>query len=219
MKRPHVTLKFAQTLDGRIAARDGSSRWISSIPSRRFAHKLRAESDAVLVGIRTVLADNPSLTTRLVKGRNPARVIIDGKLRIPTGSKVLGGTKRARTIIVTTPRASKKKIRKLKNKGVEFIVLSPRRDGNIDLEKIIRILYTKRIRSVLVEGGAKIITSFLKSGLADRLIAIVSPRIIGKGVDAVGDLGIGNIKKSLKLRLKSVKRLGKDIALEFGINR
>ena len=211
MKRPYITLKFAETLDGRIAAKDSSSRWISGPGSLKFAHRLRAANDAVLIGAGTVLSDNPSLTTRLVKGKNPTRIIIDGRLRIPLTARVVKDRREAKTIIVTTPKASKRKLEKLKKQGVEFIILPSLKDGNIDLKRIIRILYKKGIRKILVEGGSRVITSFLKTGLVDRVVVILSPKILGKGVESVGDLGIGSIKGALKLRLRSVKRIGEDI--------
>lgn len=211
MKRPYVTLKFAQTLDGRIAARDGSSKWISGPKSRIFTHKLRSDNDAVLVGVRTVAADNPSLTVRLVRRKSPARVIIDGKLRIPLTARILRNTNRVKTIIVTTPKAPEKKRKKLESQGVTFILLADSRSGNIDLRKIIGILYKKGIKKILVEGGSRIITSFLKAGLADRVVAILSPKILGKGIEAVGNLGISNIKGAIKLRLEDIKQAGKDI--------
>lgn len=211
MKRPYITLKFAQTLDGRIAARDGSSRWISGRKARRFAHTLRAAHDAVLVGANTVLRDNPSLTTRLVKGKNPVRIIIDGRLRIRLDSSVVKNTKKARTIVVTTLKAPKGKLEKLRKKGVECVLQPASRSGNIDLRRIIRILYGKGIKSILVEGGSNVITSFLRAGLADKITVIISPAILGRGLAAVGDLGIANIKGVLKLRRKNIKRLGRDI--------
>jgi len=211
VKRPYITLKFAQTLDGRIAAGDGSSKWISGPESRKFTHKLRAENDGILVGVRTILADNPSLTVRLVRGKNPARIIIDGKLRTPLTARIVKDTKAAKTIIVTTPSSPGRKRKILEKRGVEFIVLPASKGGNIDLRKIIRILYKKGIKRILVEGGSRVITSFLKTGLVDTIIAILSPRILGKGIETVGDLGIRNIKGALRLRLKDIKRLGEDI--------
>ncbi|MGB2706238.1 MAG: bifunctional diaminohydroxyphosphoribosylaminopyrimidine deaminase/5-amino-6-(5-phosphoribosylamino)uracil reductase RibD [Candidatus Omnitrophota bacterium] len=211
MTKPYITVKFAQTLDGKIAAPDGSSKWISGPEARKFAHGLRARSDAVLVGIRTVLLDNPSLTTRLVKGKNPARVIIDRKLRVPLDARLVRETNLAKTIIITTPKAPIVKMKRLKAMGVEIIVLPASKGGDIDLRKIIRILYKKGIKKILVEGGSRVISSFLKARLADEVITVISPKILGRGTESVGDMGIKNIKNALGLRLKSVKRLGKDI--------
>jgi len=212
MKRPYITLKFAQTLDGRIAAKDGSSKWISGPKARKFAHGLRAKNDAILVGAKTVLEDNPSLTTRFVKGKNPVRIVIDGKLSIPLNSSVVKTANRIRTIIVTSKTAPRKKMERLRKKGVDLIVLSTSGGSNIDLHRIIRILSKKDIKSILVEGGSEILTSFIRVGLADDIISIISPKILGKGIESIGDLSIKNIKKSLGLKLNKIKRLGDDIA-------
>jgi len=211
MKRPYITLKFAQTLDGKIAARDGSSQWISAPPALKFTHGLRARNRAILIGVGTVLRDNPSLTTRLVKGKSPARIIIDPRLRTPLGSRVTEDTRKAKTIIITTRKAPKAKMEKLKASGVELVVLKNSKNNSVNLRNIIRILYKKGIKSILVEGGKKTITSFIKAGIVDKLIAVISPKILGRGIEPVGDLGIRNIKGALKLQLVGIKKIGKDI--------
>ena len=212
MKKPYVTLKFAETLDGKIAASDGSSKWISGPAALKFAHKLRSQNDAILVGIGTVLKDNPSLTTRLVKGKNPARIIIDKKLRMPLGSRIAKEAGKVRTIIVTTAKRRKDKARQLEKKGAD-ILFGPSEKGRINLKKVMHLLYRKGIKSILVEGGSGVITYFLREGLADKAIIIISPKLLGKGLGPIGDLGIHNIKSVLKLRLDSVKRLGNDVAI------
>lgn len=211
MKKPYITIKFAETLDGKIAALDGSSKWISSPLARKFSHKLRRENDAIMVGAKTIIKDNPSLTTRFVRGKNPIRIVIDGKLRIAPTSNIIKSAKKIKTIIVTTPKNSKRKIAALEKEGVEFIFLKASKTGVIDLKVVIRILYKKGIQKLLVEGGAALIALFLKSSLADKIIVIVSPKILGRGTESVGELGIKNIKRALKLRFKSVKSVGEDI--------
>ncbi|MFH1381049.1 MAG: RibD family protein [Candidatus Omnitrophota bacterium] len=211
MKRPYITIKFAETMDGKIAALDGSSGWISSLESRKFAHRLRRENDAVLVGAQTVIKDNPFLTTRLVKGKNPIRIVVDGKLRITGTSNIVKLAKKVRTIVITTPGRPKKKVDAFLKKGVQFIFLKALRESTIDLKEIIRILYKKGIKKILVEGGANIIAGFLKRRLADKIIIVLSPKILGKGVESVGNLGIKNIKKALKLRVKSVRFVSGDL--------
>ena len=211
MKRPFITLKFAQTLDGKIAASDGSSKWISSPQSLRFTHRLRAQSEAILVGINTVLIDDPSLTRRLVRGKNPVRVVIDPKLKIPLSSKVLKTSKTMKTIIITTKRATKKKMYEITKKNTEIFILPSKDKGNIDIRDIIRILYKKGVKSLLVEGGSRVISSFLKLKLVDKIVAIIAPKILGSGTDSVRDIGIKNIKLALNLKFESAKKSGKDI--------
>ena len=209
---PLVTLKFAQTLDGRIAAASGSSRWISSEASRRLAHKLRATNDAVVVGIGTILADDPELTVRLVKGKNPFRVVLDTSLKIPLDSKVLA--KEAPTMVITTPAADESKADRLRALGVEVLAVTAGKCGGIDLAELLMVLGQRGITSVLVEGGAAVITSFLRERLADRLVVFVAPRIMGKGIEAVGDLNVENVGEALRLAYTSVRRVGDDLLIE-----
>jgi len=211
MKKPYITIKFAETLDGKIAALDGSSKWISSSLTRKFSHKLRRENDAIMVGAKTIIKDNPSLTTRFVRGKNPIRIVVDGKLNISPTSDIVKYAKKIKTIIITTPKNSKRKIAAFRKKGVKFIFLKASKTGAIDLKVIIRILYKKGIKKLLVEGGAALIALFLKSSLADKIIVIIAPKILGRGTESVGELGIKSIKHVLKLRFKSVKVIGDDI--------
>ena len=219
MKRPVITVKFAQTFDGKIAAGDGSSKWISSPESLKLAHRLRSLNDAILIGAGTLLSDNPSLTTRRVRGSNPIRVVIDRKLKIPYSSNVLKGIDKAKTIIITTKKAAKKKIIKLEKQGAEVVLASVGKNGYIDLNAIIRILYKKGVKKLLVEGGSKVITSFIRKGLADKIVVIVAPKILGKGMNAIGDLGISSMNKALKLKVCTAKRSGKDVVYEVSIKK
>ena len=214
MERPYITIKFAQTLDGKIAAADGTSRWISGKLSRRRVHALRAKYDAVLIGVGTVLSDNPRLTTRLIKGKNPARVVIDGKLRIPVRSWLARHSKATRTIVFTTSKAPRRKRMRLTAQGVECITVPSHGAGSVDLNEVVRTLHRMKIRKVLVEGGAKITTSLLKAGLADRIVTFICPRILGSGLGSIGDLGIGTLKRALRLDCRKIVRLGNDIVYE-----
>lgn len=211
---PFVTLKFAQTLDGRIATVSGSSRWISSSASLKLAHRLRSIHDAILVGIGTLLKDNPKLTVRLTKGRSPIRVIADSKLRILLNSKVLQEQHVAHTIVATTPGANEKKKVSLKNMGIEVMEVAADDRGRVDLEDLLLKMGMRGISSVLVEGGSQIITSMLSKGLADKIVAAVAPRILGKGIEAVGDLGISEIARSVKLSPVKIYRKGVDLIIE-----
>jgi diaminohydroxyphosphoribosylaminopyrimidine deaminase/5-amino-6-(5-phosphoribosylamino)uracil reductase len=211
---PFVTLKFAQTLDGRIATAKGSSKWISSPESLKLAHKLRSYHDAVLVGVGTVLADNPELTVRLVRGRNPVRIVLDSKLRIPLDAKVLTDQEKARTLLAATPTADKEKLAALRRMGIEVLFAPPDKQGRVDLKQLLKMLGPQQISSVLVEGGSETITSFLRLKLVDKLVVFIAPKILGKGTDSVGELNIKDVSKALKLSFERVYRSGEDIVVE-----
>jgi len=211
---PYVTVKFAQTLDGRIATAQGKSRWISSPESLKLAHKLRATHDAILAGIGTVIKDDPELTTRLVRGRNPVRVILDSKLRVPLDARVLTGQDKAGTLVAANPAAPEEKLNALRDMGIEVLTVPPDAAGRVDLKALLKTLAQRQVSSVLVEGGAETITSFLCLNLADRIVAIIAPKIMGKGTDTVGELNITDISKTLKLSFTKVYKSGEDIVVE-----
>ena len=211
---PFVTIKYAQTLDGRIASSTGDSRWISSLKSRRFAHRLRSRHDAILVGIGTVLADDPDLTVRLVRGRNPVRVVVDSQLAIPVDARLLANQDQARTVIITSRGSNPSRREQLAHQGIDVIVAGEREQGRLDLKEALVELGKRGLSSVLVEGGSAIITSCLREGLADRLVVITAPRILGKGIDAVGDLGRIAVNQSLNLRVERLTGSGGDIIVD-----
>ena len=215
---PFVTIKFAQTLDGRIATSTGHSQWISGEKSRRFAHRLRSLHDAVLVGSGTVLKDDPELTVRHVKGRNPLRIVLDPSLEIPLDAKILGNQDQARTLIVMRPDASPEKCGELKNRGVELLSFGNKTDALFNLTALFAYLGKKKLSSILVEGGSGIITSVLREGLADRVVAIIAPKIVGEGLSTVGDLGITDMNRALGLTLRKICRSGPDIILDGRTN-
>lgn len=207
---PFVTLKMVQSLDGRIATKRGDSQWISSRESRRMVHRWRAIHDGVMVGIGTILTDDPSLTVRLVRGRSPHRLIVDSTLRIPRGAKVLVDGK-APTTIVTTDRADSRRIQELESLGVRVLSVDSDPQGRVDLETALRRLATKGMTSILVEGGSRLATSLLEAGLADRLTWIIGPRILGEGKAAVGDLGIEELSQAIRLHIEKMRRIGGDL--------
>ena len=211
-KRPYVTLKFAQSLDGSLATKDYQSKWISSEESRKYAHKLRAEASAVLVGINTVLRDNPKLTVRAFKWeKNPLRIVLDPKLKIPMDCNLIKD-KEAKTIVITAVE-DKEKIKALEEEGVE-VLLAEHENGLLNLKEVLRELYFKEVMHLLVEGGAKTLTSFLENRLFDRLCVFVAPIILGEGV-RIGDLGIRKVEDGIRLRLRELKTFQQDVFLEF----
>jgi len=211
---PLVTLKFAQSLDGRIATKTGRSQWISSPETLRLAHKLRSIHDGVLVGIGTVLADDPSLTVRHVKGQNPHRIVVDSTLRIPLKAKILNDEDVDRTIIVATEGVNRKKAQSLHHLGAEILWTAKDHRGGVDIRDLLAQLGRMGITSILVEGGSKIITSFLREGLADKIVIVMAPKLIGKGIEALGDLKIHDLRKALRVSRMKMRRLGQDIVIE-----
>ena len=206
--RPYVVLKYAQTVDGRIATREGDAKWISGEDERRISHALRAACDAVLVGVGTAAVDDPQLTVRMVSGASPLRVVLDSTLRLPDTARVLDG--QAGTIVITTPRSSAERRAALRAQAIGVHVVEPGPRG-VDLAGALTALRSLGVRSLLVEGGARIITSFLAEKLVDRLVVGIAPAIIGTGVDAVGDLGVARVGESLRLTNRSVHVAGDDL--------
>lgn len=212
--KPFVTLKYAQTADGRIATATGHSRWISSPASLKYAHRLRSSHDAILVGIGTVMQDDPELTVRLVRGRNPLRVVVDPSLKIPTDARVLKDQDKAGTIIIAVSAADEKKINYIRKMGVEIICVDADAEGRVNIEKLLSVLGERGISSLLVEGGASIITTFIRNRLADRLLIVVAPKIVGKGIEAIGDLGIKCMEDARLISRTRFYRKGSDLIIE-----
>ena len=211
---PYITVKYAQTLDGRIATKTGDSQWISSEASRKYVHNLRAINDCIMVGAGTIAADNPQLTVRHVKGKNPLRIIVDSKLRIPIKSSVLKDKDSHLTIVATTSKAPATKITAIKKLGVEVLVVKKEKNGKVSLSSLLKELGKKEIMSVLVEGGSEVVTSLLKVNLVDKMIIPISPRIIGKGLEAIGDLNINKISNAIKFSSFKTMKKGDDLIFE-----
>jgi diaminohydroxyphosphoribosylaminopyrimidine deaminase / 5-amino-6-(5-phosphoribosylamino)uracil reductase len=214
-KRPFVILKSALSLDGKIANSRGDSKWISSLKARKFTHQLRNEIDAVMVGIGTVLKDNPKLTVRLVKKvRNPIRIILDSEAKIPLNSKILN-TKVARTILVISRSVNYKKLVKLENMGVEILTVKSK-NGKLDLAQLMDKLGKMKITSVLVEGGAKISASALEHKIVDKIIYVIAPKIIGGhcSIGAIAGIGANTTRQAIKLFNICYKKIGSDILIE-----
>ncbi|HEY8534401.1 MAG TPA: bifunctional diaminohydroxyphosphoribosylaminopyrimidine deaminase/5-amino-6-(5-phosphoribosylamino)uracil reductase RibD [Micromonospora sp.] len=196
--RPYVTWKFAATLDGRSAAVDGSSMWITSEEARMDVHALRATSDAVIAGVGTVLADNPRLTARNLRDgtlaiRQPLRVVVDSSGRTPTDARVRDGA--APTWVAT----------------VAEVGAGP--DGRVDLVALLERLYERGVRSALLEGGPTLAGAFLAAGLVDRVIGYVAPKLLGAGAPALGDAGVRTIGEAIELDVIEWTHVGPDLRI------
>jgi len=210
---PFITLKIATTLDGKVATHTGSSRWITGEDSRREAHQLRHQHDAILVGVNTVIADDPQLTTRLpLGGRNPLRIIIDSTLRIPIEAKVVQDQK-APTWIFTTDRASPEKKQKLESLGVK--VFTTGNEHRVNIQRMLEILGENEIASVLVEGGSQINSAFLHARCIDKVVCYIAPKIVAgqEAPSSFGGKGIDEMSKAVILSDISVERVGEDIRI------
>jgi diaminohydroxyphosphoribosylaminopyrimidine deaminase/5-amino-6-(5-phosphoribosylamino)uracil reductase len=214
---PFVTLKVAASLDGKIATRTGESRWITGESARRRVHQLRNEVDAVLVGIGTVLRDDPLLTTRLgiADQRDPIRVIVDNLSRLPLRAKAVNRASTAPTILAVSQMAPRSKLEALEREGVQVIVVenSPRR---VSLERLMEALGKRGILSVLIEGGAEINASALREGVVDKVLVFLAPILIGgkSTPTAVGGDGIESLGQALRLHDVRIERFDGDILVE-----
>ena len=212
--RPFVTVSYAQTLDGRLATASGSSRWISGPESLRFAHELRASHDAIMVGVGTVCRDDPRLTVRLVPGRDPLRVVVDSTLRTPPTAAVLADGAAAGTVLAATERAPAERCAAMRALGATVLALPADADGRVDLGALLAALRGRGVGSVMAEGGAGLITALLRARLVDRLAVCVAPKLLGAGIEAVGDLGIGDLARALALRDVTVTPYGVDLVID-----
>ena len=214
---PLVIAKVAASLDGKIASRLGDSRWISNERSRRFVHRLRHAADGILVGVGTVIADNPRLTTRLPgkKGKNPLRIVLDTHLRTPPDCLVAEQTNEAPTLIATGPEPYKKRRAVLEGQGVEVLPL-PLTRGRVSLPALLKHLGEREITSLLVEGGAEVHGGFFYDNLVDKVYLFFAPKIIGgsSGVPMVGGIGAASVAEALSLRDLKLRRFDDDIMIE-----
>lgn len=216
---PFVTLKFAQTLDGKIATLTGDSKWISGPSSLRFAHRLRSSHHAVLVGVETIIRDDPRLTVRLVEGRNPRRIIVDSKLRIPLECNVLKGKSAPSTIIATTSLSDQRRANKLRSAGAEVWCIRKDLSNHVDLQHLLQEMGKTEIRSVLVEGGSRIVTSFLRSRLADYLLVIIAAKIVGKGINPVRPTASRRLENLISMPSLRYFRSGDDVILTAHVDK
>ena len=216
---PFVTMKIAQTLDGKIATATGESKWITGVEARKFGHTLRNYADAIVVGIGTVLRDDPSLTTRLEENpssRDPNRVILDSRLRIPPDAKVLNVDSKATTYVATTVAAPTQKMKEIKAKGAEILIIDEAEEGMLNLVMLMEELARMGMTNILFEGGARVNSEALRSGIIDKAMFFIAPKLLG-GDDAKGSIG-GKSPESLSdaVPLSEIHytRLGDDLLIE-----
>jgi diaminohydroxyphosphoribosylaminopyrimidine deaminase/5-amino-6-(5-phosphoribosylamino)uracil reductase len=207
-----VTLKAAVTLDGRIAARSGESKWITGEASRREVHRMRAKSDAVLVGVGTVLADDPELTVRAVRGANPVRVVLDSALRTPLAAKLIASAGETPTWIFHADTAGARKRLQLTAAGVELFSLKQSGRG-LDLSALLRALAKRGVARLLVEGGAHVHGAFLEAGLVDEVAVFVAPLLLAdpNALPLAHGVRARSIAEAFRLIDPAVVRFGDDV--------
>lgn len=213
-KKPFIVLKAAMTLDGKIATATGQSKWITNETSRAYGYKLRDIYDGIMVGINTVIEDNPMLTARVDGGKNPIRIVVDSSLKIDINANVVQD-KSAKTIIATTDKADKDKILKLQAQDVDVIVVDKDENDKVDIEKLLDILGQQNICSILVEGGATLSGSFVAKKLVDKVYFFIAPKIVG-GKEAktpVAGTGILNLQEALALKDIQIEKIEEDILI------
>lgn len=215
---PLVVAKIAQSLDGKIAAVSGDSRWITAAPARRLVHRWRSQADAVLVGISTVLADDPRLTARGVgtaRTDRPVKVIVDSRLRTPPHARCLSRVSPAPTWIATTAGASAGRAKRLTSRGAEILRFASRQ-GRVPLRQLLRRLADRGIQSVLIEGGGEILAGALRERLVDRLAIFIAPTVIGgrAAPGSVGGEGVKRLLHAVRLEEMSVRWIGGDLLVE-----
>ncbi len=214
---PFVTLKAAVSLDGRISSKVFDSRWISSAQTREYVHLVRGEYDAIMVGINTILKDNPRLTVRHPhwRGKKITRVILDSGLRLPLEARILSTLREGKVIVFTSKKSSPKKAGALRKKGVEVIEI-PGSAQKLEVQEVLPRLGKKGLSSLLVEGGSRVLTTMLEEKLADKLFLTVSPRLIGgeRAPSFFEGKGISRISESLELQKATSFKIGKDLIVE-----
>ncbi|MEW6049789.1 MAG: bifunctional diaminohydroxyphosphoribosylaminopyrimidine deaminase/5-amino-6-(5-phosphoribosylamino)uracil reductase RibD [Candidatus Zixiibacteriota bacterium] len=208
--RPFVVLKTAQSIDGRIATATGDSKWISGHDALVFAHRLRAEADAVVVGMGTVIADNPALTVRHVAGANPYRIVVTRSMSFPRHCQLLEKDGDLKTIVASSRRSLSRFGTTRRRHSPILWEITTNTHGLLDLGDLVTKARQFGFRSLLVEGGGKLATSFLKAGLVDKYIVVLAPMVIGEGVSSVGNLSVTTLSKSVKFDKYEFLPCGKD---------
>jgi diaminohydroxyphosphoribosylaminopyrimidine deaminase/5-amino-6-(5-phosphoribosylamino)uracil reductase len=220
--RPFVILKMAATLDGKTSTPSGESKWISGEGSRALVHRIRGEVDALIVGVDTVIKDDPLLISRSRrKAKDPARIVLDSTCRIPKDSRILKDARRIRTIVATTRKAPPERIESLLSTGAEVLVVEEDEMGRVSVERLLSLLGSMGMMSVMVEGGRKVARSFLDSGLIDKILLFIAPKIMG-GDDSpsiFGGRGPSSLSQARDVEIRKVRRIGEDVMIEARCSR
>ena len=216
--RPFFVAKWALTLDGRFAAVSGDSRWITGGQSRAYVHEIRARYDAVMVGIGTVLADDPRLNVRLSGRRKviqPSRIIVDSRLRTPLKARCLDPTDAGPTILVATDAAPKRRVEQFLRRGATVLTV-PGEKGIVDLTALADRLHGLGIQSVLIEGGRQVLSSLFAADLVDRVVAFFAPKIVGgeEGQHVLAGWGVRTMKQAIPLQEVAIRHFGTDVCVE-----
>ena len=221
-KLPFVIMKTAMTLDGKIATRINASKWVTGEFSRKYVHELRHRVAGIMVGIGTVLADDPSLTTRFEDGigNDPIRIIVDSSAKISMEAKVLNLESSAKTIIAVTEKADNIKLKLLEEKGAVIIVI-PSKNGRVDLKLLMKELGERNIDSILLEGGSELNYSSLEEGIIDKVYSFIAPKIIGGNTakTPVGGYGKAFMEEAFELEDINIHRFGEDIMVEAYVKK
>jgi 2,5-diamino-6-(ribosylamino)-4(3H)-pyrimidinone 5'-phosphate reductase len=211
--RPHIILSAAISLDGKIATRNGDSKFSSKLDKIR-VHKLRSKVDGILIGTNTLLRDNPILTVRYSKGKNPTRIILDSRGIIPSNSRIIKTCKNVPTIIAVSKKITKKNLERLRKYPIDIIISGEKK---VNLKQVLKKIVKRKIKKLLVEGGGTVNWELIRQGFFDEVIITVTPFLIG-GKDAINlvqGTGFAKIKKSSKLKLKKVVRQKNELVLHY----
>jgi diaminohydroxyphosphoribosylaminopyrimidine deaminase / 5-amino-6-(5-phosphoribosylamino)uracil reductase len=213
---PWVTLKWAMTLDGKIATRTGDSRWVSGEAAQRWAHRLRAQHAAVLVGLGTAMADDPLLTVRHVRGRQPARIVLDSRCELSLESRLVQSAMEVPLWVAVTQQAPEAWRWALVGKGVEVLEIAADSHGHIDIKALLCELGSREVMSVLMEGGSKVLGSFFDAGLWNQASIVIAPKLAGgeKAPSPLGGMGVARMTDIVPLRDAKMQRLGDDWLIE-----
>ncbi|KPK41570.1 MAG: hypothetical protein AMJ78_05170 [Omnitrophica WOR_2 bacterium SM23_29] len=217
-KIPFVTVKVAQSLDGKIATHTGDSKWITNEVAREYVHRLRGKVDAILVGVKTVLIDDPLLTARPKDrkiGKQPIRIILDSKLRIPLNARIFSKALSGKVIIATTRLAPKNKLEALKKKNAEILIVGSR-DGKVNIKSLMKELVKKDIAHVLVEGGGEAIASVIEAKVVDKVLFFIAPKIIGgrQATTSVEGAGVNRVNRAIELKEVGFESIGDNFLIE-----